>query len=252
MGALSFLAAVGKPILDYALPIRCPGCGAITAEEGRFCLSCWSELHFLGAPCCSCCGLPFEVEPGMEEARCGPCLQTPPPWRSARAALAYGEMARTIAIRLKYGRRIGLARLMARYMAPHVRGMAEAGEAPLLVPVPLHRWRLWNRGFNQSALIGGHLSRMTGIPADPLVLRRTRATRPLRAMSPHAREKEVRGAFLLDPKRAGDLRGRTVILIDDVHTSGATARACAQALLSGGVEAVHLLCWARVLPDAAD
>lgn len=250
----SFVVRIGKPILDYALPLRCPGCGTITAEQDRFCLDCWEQLDFLDDPCCARCGLPFELETDGPGSQCGPCAAAPPPWQSARAALAYGEIARKVAIRLKYGRRTGMARLMAHYMAPHACSIAEAGpiveagERPLLVPVPLHRWRLWNRGFNQSALIARHLGAATGLPADPFLLRRSRSTRPLRAMSPRAREKEVRGVFAIDPSRRAALHGRTIILIDDVHTSGATARACAERLLDSGAAAVHLLCWARVLP----
>lgn len=247
----SRLSFIGTMILDYALPRRCPGCGDITGEQDRFCLTCWSDILFLGAPCCALCGLPFEVEPDDPAMRCGACLADPPPWRSARAALAYGDIARTVTMRLKYGRRIGMARLMARYMMPHLQRLTEgeAGRDMLIVPVPLHRWRLWNRGFNQSALIAGHLAKGSGVPVAPFVLRRSRATRPLRAMNPGARQREVRGAFAVDRGRAASLSGRTIILIDDVHTSGATARACTHSLLHAGAAVVHLLCWSRVLPE---
>jgi len=256
MGQVSFistLSTIARPVLDYALPLRCPGCGTITDEQDRFCLDCWSQLDFPGDPCCLRCGLPFELEPDdAEGASCGACIAAPPPWQSARAALAYGEIARKVAVRLKYGRRTGLARLMAHYMAPHIRPIAGDGDRPLLVPVPLHRWRLWNRGFNQSALIAGHLGRMTDLPVDPFLLRRLRATRPLRAMGPRARQREVQGAFAIAPSRRAALPGRTIILVDDVHTSGATARACALLLLDSGAAAVHLVCWARVLPGRGD
>lgn len=117
----------------------------------------------------------------------------------------------------------------------------------LLMPVPLHRWRLWSRGFNQSALIADALARRTGISCDRHRLLRRRRTPPLRGMSPAERDSAVRGAFTLG---AGtDLRGRTILLIDDVMTSGATANACAALLKRGGAENVHLLCWAKVLPD---
>lgn len=225
----------------------------MTEEQDRFCLACWSTLEFLGDPACAQCGLPFEQGAGLEDMLCGSCLHSPPLWKSARAALAYGDIARNVAIRLKYGRRTGMARLMARYMAHHARRQeGEGQEPPLLVPVPLHRWRLWNRGFNQSALIARHLARLTGLPFDPLLLRRRKRTRPLRAMSPDAREREVRGAFELEETRREKIKGRRVLLIDDVHTSGATARACTVALLNGGAAEVHLLCWARVLPDRGD
>jgi ComF family protein len=151
-------------------------------------------------------------------------------------------------MRLKYGRRIGLARLMARHMAPRIAAalLAEKEKA-LVIPVPLHRWRIWSRGFNQAAVIGDALARLTGLTHDPLILKRTRATRPLRDLGTAERAREVRRAFALDPARRGILKGKKVLLIDDIHTSGATARACTRTLMEGGAEAVHLLCWARVL-----
>ncbi len=245
----SALPTAARLILDYALPPRCPGCGAITAEQGGFCQACWSAMRFLGEPCCTRCGIPFPFDPGVEAAECGACLVNPPHWRHARAVLAYGEVSRGVATRLKYARRTGLARLMAHYMAPLATRLAEGTGETLLVPVPLHRWRLWHRGFNQSALIAHHIARRTGLRADPLLLRRTRRTRPLREMNARAREREVKGAFALDPTRIEGLRGRHVILIDDIHTSGATARACAATLLDGGAAAVDLLCWARVVNE---
>ncbi|WP_150290850.1 ComF family protein [Sphingobium estronivorans] len=231
-----------RPALDFALPPRCPGCGMIVDADDAFCLACWSGMRFLGEPCCARCGVPFDHDHGAG-AECGACLADPPPFDSARAVLAYGDVARAVALRLKYGRRIGLARLIAKQMARQLPTLADA----LIVPVPLHRSRLWWRGFNQSALIAGHLARMTGLPVDNHALLRARRTVPLRGMNPKARAKAVHGAFALVPDHG--LSGRAVLLIDDVHTSGATAAACARTLKRGGAASVHLLCWARVLPD---
>jgi ComF family protein len=238
----SLLAAAMRPAIDYALPPRCPGCGAIVAADHSFCLACWSGMEFLGDPCCARCGLPFEHDMG-DDAQCAACLATPPPFDSARAVLAYGDVARTVALRLKYGRRTGLARLIAAQIVRHV--PRDVG-SPIIVPVPLHRWRLWGRGFNQAALIGDQLGRLTGLPVDRHSLRRARRTQPLRGMHPGERAKAVRGAFALAPGHG--LKGRAILLIDDVHTSGATAGACARALRKGGAASVHLLCWARALP----
>lgn len=246
MPPTSLLKAALRPALDYALPPRCPGCGLIVEADDAFCLDCWSGMRFLGEPCCARCGLPFEHERG-EGAECGPCLADPPPFDSARAVLAYGEVARKVALRLKYGRRIGLARLIARHMA---RQVPEGEEAPLIVPVPLHRWRLWWRGFNQSALIADHLGRRTGLDVDKHGLLRSRATQPLRGMHPGQRARAVKGAFAL--AEGHGFKGRSVLLIDDVHTSGATAAACARVLKRGGARRVHLLCWARALPEGTD
>src|SRR6185295_14323631 len=131
-----------RPILDFALPPRCPGCASITSEPHRFCLDCWSALTFLGPPCCARCALPFDYGEGAE-ILCGNCLAQPPAYRRLRAAVAYGEIARTVALKLKYDGRPELAETIARLMQRHL----DAAGAPLLVPVPLHRWRIWRRGY---------------------------------------------------------------------------------------------------------
>ena len=246
MHLASILKGAVRPALDYALPPRCPGCGVIVEADDSFCLTCWSEMRFLGEPCCARCGVPFEHERGGEAA-CGACLAEPPPFDSARAVLAYGDIARKVALKLKYGRRVGLARLVARHMA---RRLPALDAPPLIVPVPLHRWRLWWRGFNQSALIADHLGKACGFKVDKHALLRVRATQPLRSMQARQRAKAVAGAFAL--AKGHELKGRAVLLIDDVHTSGATAAACARALKRGGASSVHLLCWTRALPEGAE
>jgi len=131
---------------------------------------------------------------------------------------------------------------MARYMAPLIN--ASDGD-PILIPVPLHRARLWGRGFNQSALVARELSRRLKFPTDVLVLRRSKRTPPLKGMSPQQRRKAVAGAFKIADKTA--VSGRTVILIDDVLTTGSTADACARALQRAGASRVELITWARVV-----
>lgn len=244
-----FTGRMIRPAIDYALPPRCPGCGEVVAEDHAFCGSCWGRMDFLGEPCCACCGLPFSL-PQEAGSFCGACLAAPPAIDRARAVLAYGEVARTVALKLKYGRRIGLARLIAQHLARHV--PVEGRDSMLLVPVPLNRWRLWSRGFNQSMLIAAALGRLTGIGVERELLLRVKRTPPLRGLNPGARDRTLRGAFALAPDARAHLAGRTVLLIDDVHTSGATARACAHVLKKSGAAQVHLLCWARVLPDRPD
>ncbi|WP_336964952.1 ComF family protein [Sphingobium aquiterrae] len=249
MPATTLLRQMLRPAIDYALPPRCPGCGMIVQEDDRFCLTCWSGMTFLGDPCCARCGVPLPHAMG-EGAACGACMADPPAFDSARAVLAYGDVARTVALKFKYGRRIGLARLIADHMRKHL-PPGDHG-AMLIVPVPLHRWRLWWRGFNQAALIADRLGKASGIAVDKETLRRARRTPPLRGHGAKARAKVVRGAFALGAGAKDRLGGRIVILIDDIHTSGATADACARMLRRGGASAVHLLCWARVLPETVD
>nr|WP_277923056.1 ComF family protein [Sphingomonas sp. CARO-RG-8B-R24-01] len=231
-------------VADFALPPRCPGCGAVTGADHRFCATCWGGLRFLAPPWCAACHRPFAIDQGPG-ACCDACLARPPRHAGVRAAVAYGDVARTVALRFKYGGRIAFAETIARQL---VRIMPD--DADLLVPVPLHRWRLWSRGFNQAALIAAALARATAVPSDPLLLQRTRATPPLRAMGPKARARTVRGVFrVVDPKAT--IRGKAVVLIDDIHTSGATTDGCVGVLLDGGARRVTILCWARVL-DADD
>ncbi|MFL6765486.1 MAG: ComF family protein [Sphingomicrobium sp.] len=225
-------------VLDFALPPRCAGCGTIVGDVHSFCHECWKEVEFLGDSGCQTCGLPLQA---TEQTTCGACLARPPRIARTRAAVAYGDLARSLAIRLKYGRKVAIARTMARYMAPLV---SEAGEQ-LLVPVPLHRTRLWRRGFNQSALVASELSRRLGIATDPLALSRIRRTPPLKGMSPLQRRKTVAGAFRVRDK--SKVAGKTVILVDDVFTTGSTAEACARALRRAGAARVELVSWARVV-----
>jgi ComF family protein len=235
--------------LDYALPPRCPACGVITADPHRFCLGCWGSLTFLGDPCCACCGLPFDYDVTTAgDALCGRCLADPPRFDRLRAAVGYGEVARRVALKLKYSGRPGVAETLATLMARH---LPQGGDA-LLVPVPLHRWRIWSRGYNQSALIAAALSRRSGMSAAPDLLQRVKATPPLRGLGRRERAETVRGAFLVTAANCRHLRGRHLILIDDVYTSGATAGACAKALKRAGAAGVDVLCWARVLREEQD
>ena len=237
-----------RQAVDFALPPRCPGCGAVTPDPHSFCLACWSSLSFLGDPCCVRCGLPFEYEAG-EGVECGRCLAEPPRFDRLRAAVGYGDISRAVALKLKYGGRPGVAGTLARFMARHLR---EADGDAVLVPVPLHRWRIWRRGYNQSALIASALAKRSGIATDLDLLRRTRATPLLRGLGRHERALAVRGAFRVRDGGNEALAGRSAILIDDVFTSGATANACAAALKRGGAARVEVLCWARVVAEERD
>ncbi|KGB58537.1 ComF family protein [Sphingopyxis sp. LC363] len=244
------LRAIGRAIVDYALPPRCPGCGVIVGDDRQFCLACWSSLDFLSEPACAHCSIPLPTAAPGGALACGACLAEPPPFDGAPAALVYGPVARTVALRLKYGRRTGHARLMARLMA---RRLVAAGDidAVLLVPVPLHRWRLWSRGFNQAALLADELARLTGAPRDHHLLLRVKPTASLRGKGRRERERIVAGAFALAPGAKARAARRHLVLVDDVHASGATLRAAARVLRRSGASRVSALTWARVVPDAA-
>ncbi|MEH3105247.1 MAG: ComF family protein [Sphingomonas phyllosphaerae] len=233
-------------LLDLVLPPRCPGCGATVAAQGRFCASCWSSLRFLGPPWCAGCNMPFAFDRG-EGARCATCLAEPPVHGGVRAAVAYGEVARTVALRLKYGGRPFYAATMAALMLRHL-----PAEATLLIPVPLHRRRLWSRGYNQAALIAAALGTRAKLPVDAHALQRHRATPPLRDRSAQERRATVAGAFRVTPHGRRAVHGASLVLVDDVYTSGATAEACVKALRGAGAASVTILAWTRVIEGASD
>lgn len=237
----------GRKALDFALPPRCVLCGSMDVISVNFCMSCWISLRLLDGKGCESCGVPMAVAPIYAGAKqCADCLSHPPIHDGLAAATAYDEKSGAIAMRLKYGKKIGLAKPMARQMARHLPNDAEQW---LLVPVPLHRWRLWQRGFNQSVLIARALSQMSGAQLCPDALIRAKQTQSLGHMRGEERRRELAGAIAAHPTRGAKVAGRRVLLIDDVVTSGATSQSCVEVLKNCGAEQVKILCWARVLPE---
>lgn len=229
-----------RRVLDFALPCRCAGCGSVVQQQDTMCAHCWDSLHFLECDGCARCGVPMAT-PGLI---CAPCMAHPPSHDGVRAAVAYGGIASEIAIRLKHGRRVGLANIMAAAMTRHV-----PKDADFLVPVPLHRWRIWGRGFNQSQLISKKLGRLSSKPVQSEMLVRKKRTPILGGLGAGQRAKALKGALSINPAYRAGARGRHIVLVDDVHTSGATANACAAALKRAGAARVTVVCWARVLRD---
>ncbi|MGB5485021.1 ComF family protein [Parasphingorhabdus sp.] len=158
----------------------------------------------------------------------------------------YNDQSSLIAMRLKYGTRLGLARLIAEHMQEFV---GECSDDATIVPVPLHRSRLWSRGFNQSVLIGRELCRNTGIAMNYNLICRHKATPPLRGMTGKERQKTVDTAFALRGDARPSIAGKSILLVDDVYTSGSTSSACARLLKKAGAKQVLVFCWARVISE---
>ncbi len=238
------LARLARLAADLVLPPTCPGCGGAVGDSDALCASCWSAIRFITPPLCPVYGTPFAYELG-EGIVSAEALADPPPFRRARAAAIYGDVARRLVHQMKYYDRPHLADTMAKAM----RRAAEPllGDSALIVPVPLYRWRLWRRRFNQSALLAARLSRLTGVPHDPFVAQRVKATRQQVGLSAAQRADNVRGAFRVPEAMAAKIAGRDILLVDDVYTSGATAKAATRALLRAGAAAVDVLTFARVV-----
>lgn len=232
--------------IDWFLPCRCPLCGVIVGEDHRFCLPCWQMLDFTTEPWCASCGIPFAYEHSVDSI-CGNCLVSPPEHDGVRSVVAYDSNSAKIAMGLKYSAKLGFADLIAGHLERYLDGIHDK---TLFVPVPLHRRRLWERGFNQSVLIAKSLSRRSGIQLCNNILIRNTATPPLKSMTVDKRSRLVRNAISLSKSAERDVAGRTVLLIDDVYTTGATTNACARLLKLAGANSVIVMCWARVLPDS--
>lgn len=238
------IAGALRAALDFALPPRCAGCGSIVGGVHLFCGTCWKDIEFLTGNCCGRCGLPLTA---TDSETCAACLTRPPRLDRVRAAVAYGEISRRLALRLKYARKTALAETMARSMERLLEPIAPGA---VLVPVPLHRSRLWWRGFNQSMLIAAALARRKELALEPRLLQRRRRTPSLRGLNLRQRRRAVDDAFAV--ARGNDLAGQTFVLVDDVYTTGSTANACARALKQAGAARVELVAWARVIrPGAA-
>lgn len=233
--------------LDLLLPPTCILCSVAVDVPGLLCGACFGELSAIGEPCCGCCGVPFELAwHAAEGGLCQRCIDTPPPFEHARAALRYDQASRRLVLPFKHGDRIEFAAVLGRMMAQA--GAKLLHEADILVPVPLHWRRLFFRRYNQAALLAQALGHMTGRLAMVDALMRVRATQNLDGKSAAERRDEVGNAFAVRPRRASMLQGRRILLIDDVMTSGATAGACSEVLLAAGAGAVDVLVAVRV-PD---
>lgn len=238
------LRRMGRSVLDQLYPPGCVACNAPLVDADGLCAACFSILHPISAPLCPVLGIPFDADmgPGTMSAE---AMADRPPFSRARAALAYGPVARVLVSRLKYGDRPELARFCARLMA--AAGLEFWDERPVLVPIPLHTSRLQVRRYNQSLLLARGVARLTGLEVDPHLVRRHRRTRAQVGLSGDGRLRNVQGAFSLHNRALERLSGRRVVLIDDVYTTGATVKAVTRVLQRGGVGAVDVLTFARVV-----
>lgn len=242
----------GQTLLDAVLPPLCLGCSEIVATPGALCPDCWPHYSFIAAPHCQRCGIPFSADLG-EAALCVDCLTRPPRFRRARAVLVYDDKSRRVVLPLKHGDRTDMAKACGAWMA---RAGAElVGEADLVAPVPLHWRRLLMRRYNQAALLARIVARdctMRGGAAAlaPDLLRRARWTGSQAGLKAVERRRNVRKAFEVHPRWLAKLKGRSVLLVDDVLTTGATVEACAGALKQAGAAHVDVLTLARVVRPA--
>jgi ComF family protein len=248
------LRGLAEDLQSALFPSPCVACLRFPDPPlvGGVCLECWSRIDYRVGPSCPGCG---RIHPGPEDdvldgLLCGACRVRHPPFEAGISMAWYRDPTRAILRSLKFGRRPELARPLAR-RAHAFLGARPSGPpaADLVVPVPLPTLRRLRRGYNQSEEVARHLARRLGIPMAGRLLSRRLQGRPQAGLRAAERERNVHGAFRI--RRPGRLRGRRVLLVDDVWTTGATLRACARALLQGGAEGIVAFSLARV-PDDFD
>ena len=241
------LARSIAPLVDFIYPPRCPACGDALGEQGGLCTACWHDLAIPGDPACAKCQRPFGDNGPQEGAICAPCLANPPSHDGIAAGTLYGETSRKLILAFKHGRRIALAPMLAKLIAAR---LPDGVTNFVIVPVPLHRRRLWQRGYNQAALLGRELEKLGRgtLLVDALV--RTRPTPALGGLGAKARRKMLSGAIGVRERAMPLIAGKDILLVDDVLTSGATSAACTRVLKRAGAGSVRIACFARVLDEA--
>jgi ComF family protein len=239
-------------LVDWLYPPRCRACGGrIHGRDAEyFCSSCWPNIQRVSHPLCTSCGRPFPDSSGDDHV-CGACLERTCHFVRAHAWACYPTEAamehplRQVIQKFKYGRKVSLGKPLGQLMARGCADFLAQCECDVIIPVPLHSKRLRWRGFNQSVLLARQISRVYNIPLDCFTLCRSKDTPPQTQLTEEERRRNMRGAFILNPRSS--VKKKSVLLVDDVYTSGATVNECSRVLKRGGAKAVYVLTLARAV-----
>ena len=239
---VKLVAEAAAPFVDFVYPPRCPACGDAIAQQTGLCGTCWSLIEPPSEPCCQLCQVPVEDDGRIDRRVCKSCSIETPKHDGIVAATRYNATSRSLILAFKHGGRIALAKLLSRLIASR---LPAPEKGILLVPVPLHRWRLLSRGYNQSALLAKELARLGHgqVLVDALI--RQKPTPSLGGSNAAQRKVILQNAIKINRRHRTVLEGAHVILVDDVLTTGATTSACVEALKGAGVASVKIACVAR-------
>ena len=234
-----------KQLISFILPPRCVNCGNIVGEDSSICIECFNKIRFISKPYCKICGRPFESTQDLAQSVCGECMkQKRRHFELERSAFIYDDVSKNMLLALKFMDKTSFAPTIAKFMVQA--GTDILKENPdLIIPVPLHYMRLIKRKYNQSALLANEISKLTGIKTDLFSLKRCKNTIPQVKFTGKERVKNVRGAFVV--KNPENIKGKSIVLIDDVMTTGSTLKECAIALKKAGAKKIYALTAARTM-----
>lgn len=243
-----FLKSFSVLAIDQVLPPRCIVSGEAVDKQGMIAPKVWASLDFIAAPYCDLCGVPFEFDTATGGDHCAPCLQNPPHFTKARSALKYNDASRSMILGFKHADQThAVLAFMPWLKSAGAEFFQPFDKADIIMPVPLHFRRLLTRRYNQAAILAQRLGREVDIPVLVGGLKRIRHTPSQGHLKAGERAKNVKKAFSVPEKYREQIEGRTILLIDDVFTTGSTVGECAKVLKKSGAAKVYVLCIARVV-----
>jgi len=242
--SLNLVNTLLQTIKTIVFPNVCPECKTLVSEDVSLCIQCWRRLHFISPPFCKMCAYPLDVG-DTDLPLCGRCCENPLDLEDARAAVVYSTLSKSLIMRYKHGDALDLLPLFIKWLQQAGQDLIQM--ADLLAPIPLHPWRLLQRGYNQAALLSNALSKVTGIPTYPNLLKRLYPTKSQGHLSPQARIQNLKGVFAISLKYQNLICDQHILLIDDVMTSGATLNECAKLLKKYGAKTVSGLVISRAI-----
>lgn len=230
--------------LSIIFPSKCIACSTIVSAGSKICSVCWGQMEFISSPSCAKCDYPFEFDIG-HDALCGSCLNESPLFDKAMSVLRYTELSKVMVHRLKYSDKLHIAKHFASLLFKKIH--KDVHKFDFIVPVPMHRKKMRSRLYNQAALMATHLSDYSGIPPLHNGLLKTKYHESQTGLSRNVRKENVKNTFAINEKYVDLIKGKNVLLVDDVYTTGATVNECSKILRRFGCGSVTVITLARVV-----
>ncbi|MBA8756131.1 ComF family protein [Wolbachia pipientis] len=230
-----------KKATNLIFPSVCVSCECIIDENLNLCSECNKKINFLTKHYCNVCGVVISDN----IYTCGKCIINPPPFKVLRSVFAYDQHSRNMIINFKFFDNLNYVKIYAKWIPQANQDTFQNAE--VIIPIPLHKMRLFKRKYNQAALLAKELSKLSNLSYTPFAIKRLRHTVPQAGLSLKQREKNLKKAFKTSNKKI--IKNKIVILVDDVVTTGATVRSCSQEILNSGAKEVRVLSLARTVND---